>query len=115
MTSPEQSPKEVTDSAVQTVATQDDLENISKKFHDELEDLREQIGLLQSRAEALEAQIAKIEPLVEARASKTEKLVHEMQIELRKVTKFLGDHDKKEAATYSEIKTMLQTLLERTE
>jgi hypothetical protein len=97
------------------VATHADLELMRNKFHSDLVHLREQISLLQSRAAALEAQIAKIEPMVEARASRTEKLVLEMQIEMRKVTRFLSEHDKKEASTYSEIKGMLQTLLERSE
>lgn len=100
---------------VPKVVTRDDLEELRHKFQADLVTLREQISLLQSRAAALEAQIAKIEPMVEARASRTEKLVMELQIELSKVTRFLGEHDKKEATTYSEIKTMLKTLLERSE
>lgn len=103
------------DEKVHAVATQDDLQELRAKFHADLVALREQISILQARAAALESQLARIEPMVEARASRTEKLVMELQIELSKVTRFLGDHDKKEAATYGEIKKMLETLLERSE
>lgn len=100
---------------VHTVVTQDDLTEMKHKFQSDLVVLREQISLLQARAAALEAQIARIEPMVEARASRTEKLVMELQVEMHKLTKSIEGKDKKEIDHYSDIKKMLQTLLERSE
>lgn len=106
---------DVDEQQVHTVVTQDDLTELKHKFQADLVVLREQISLLQARAAALEAQIARIEPMVEARASRTEKLVMELQVEMHKLTKMMEGKEKKEVDHYSEIKTMLQTLLERSE
>jgi uncharacterized protein YfcZ (UPF0381/DUF406 family) len=100
---------------VQTIVTQDDLDALRHKFQSDLVTLREQISLLQSRAAALEAQIAKIEPMVEARASRTEKLVMELQVEFQKMNRVLVNREKVETDKFSNIESMLRTLVERSE
>lgn len=93
--------------------SREELDEIRTLFQTELEGLNKQITLLQARATALEAQFAKIEPMVEARASRTEKLVAELQLEMHKMTKAFASKEKVEATTLGEIKGMLKTLLER--
>lgn len=90
-----------------------ELEDIRNTFQTELDGMHKQINLLQARASALEAQLAKIEPMVEARASRTEKLVAELQLEMHRMTKALSSKEKMEGAALGEIKGMLKTLLER--
>ena len=105
----------MTEEIVQTVATHEDLNDVRRQFQEKLAELHEQIGILQARASALEGQLARIEPMVEARASKTEKLVMELQVEMRKLTKALDAKEKTEVDKFSNIETMLKTLLERSE
>lgn len=100
---------------IHTVVTHDDLTEMKHKFQSDLVVLREQISLLQARAAALEAQIARIEPMVEARASRTEKLVMELQVEMHKLTKSLDGKEAKERDHFKSIENMLKTLLERSE
>ena len=103
----------MSDDDVQTVVTHDDLVDFKQKFQGDLIALREQISILQARAAALEAQLARIEPMVEARSSRTERLVMELQIEIQKLARFITVQEEKENTSYAEIKSMLQTLIER--
>ena len=100
---------------VHTVVTHDDLSEVKARFQSDLVGLREQISILQARAAAVESQIARIEPMVEARASRTEKIVMELQVEMHKLTKTLEGKDTKAKDQYANIEKMLQTILERTE
>lgn len=95
--------------------TRQELETLRQGFHEELTGLKEQIRLLQARASALDAQLARIEPMVEARASRTEKLVYELQGEISKLTKAVSHKHEGTTVQYSEIQGMLKTLLERSE
>jgi predicted nucleic acid-binding Zn-ribbon protein len=95
--------------------THDDLNDLRRKFQEDIAALHEQIGILQARAAALEGQLARIEPMVEARASKTEKLVMELQVEMRKLTKALDAKEAVEVGKFTNIEGMLKTLLERSE
>lgn len=99
----------------QMLVTPEDLQELQKKFQADLLDLRQQIGVLQARAAALEMQIARIEPMVEARANRTEKLVMELQVEMCKLTKTIAGKEAKELGQYAAIESALKTLLERTE
>jgi predicted nucleic acid-binding Zn-ribbon protein len=101
------------DEEVQTVVTQDDLAGLKNQFHNDIEGLQEQIRVLQARAAALEGQLARIEPMVEARSSKTEKLVMELQIDMRRLTKTLEKRDEVEGDKLVRIESMLKTLLDR--
>lgn len=95
-------------------ATQEQLETLRVKFQDELDALNQQIVLLQVKATALEAQLNSIEPKIEARASRTEKLVAELQIEIIRMMKAQTSKEKSEGATLTElkeIKAMLTTFL----
>ena len=103
----------MSDEDVQTLVTCDDLTELRQKFQGDLIALREQISILQARASAMEFQLARIEPMVEARASRTERLVMELQIEMQKLSRFMTAQEEKENASYAEIKSMLQTLIER--
>jgi predicted nucleic acid-binding Zn-ribbon protein len=100
---------------VHTVVTHDDLSEVKARFQSDLVGLREQISILQARAAAVESQIARIEPMVEARASRTEKIVMELQVEMHKLTKTLEGKDTKAKDQYANIEKMLHTILERTE
>jgi len=100
---------------VQTVVTHDDLQELKLKFQNDLVSLREQISILQARAAALESQLARIEPMVEARASRTEALVMSMQVELNKLTKAIAVKEKTETDQFGKIEGMLKVILERTE
>lgn len=96
--------------------SQEELEALRLEFQSELDALRAQIGLLEARATALEAQIAKIEPMVEARLSRTEVLVLKLQGEISTLTKTMVAKDKTEQATVAalgEIKGLLQTLVQK--
>lgn len=105
----------MSDEEVQTVVTHEDLAELKQKFQGDLIALREQISILQARAAALESQLARIEPMVEARASRTEKLVMELQVEFQKLSRFMTQQEKKETDQYASIEKMLQVILERTE
>lgn len=105
----------MSDEVVHTVITQDDLNDLKRKFQEDIASVHEQIGILQARAAALEGQLARIEPMVEARASKTEKLVMELQIEMRKMNKTLEGKNQAEESKLSNIEAMLKTLIERSE
>jgi len=105
----------MSDEDVQTMVTHDDLQDLKHKFQSDLVALREQISILQARAAALESQLARIEPMVEARASRTEKLVMELQVEMHKLTKTLEGKESKEKDHFKSIEGMLKTLLERSE
>lgn len=96
-------------------ATHEQVAAVAKTLHAELTLLRGQISILQSRAAAVDAQLAHIEPMIEARASRTERLVMELQIEMQKLSRSLSSKEKTETVNYAEIKSMLATLLERTE
>jgi hypothetical protein len=102
------------DSEVQTVVTQDDLAGLKQAMQSELMGIKEQIAVLQARASATEAQIARIEPMVEARNSRTEKLVMELQVELRRHTKQFDTHQAEEILNQKNIESKLDILLERT-
>jgi ABC-type enterochelin transport system substrate-binding protein len=103
------------DEIVHTLVTQEDLTELRRKCLEDIAALREQILILQARATAMEGQLARIEPMVEARASRTEKLVMELQIEMNKLTKAISGKEKTETTQYSKIETMLKTLIERSE
>jgi len=96
-------------------ASSQDLRELKAKFQCDLVALREQISILQARAAAMEAQLARIEPMVEARASRTEKLVMELQVDVHKLTKIIEGREVKVKDQYASIEVMLKTLLERTE
>jgi len=105
----------MSDEEVQTVVTHEDLHDLKQKFQSDLVALREQISILQARAAALESQLARIEPMVEARASRTEALVMSMQVELNKLTKAIAVKEKTETDQFGKIEGMLKVILERTE
>jgi len=105
----------MSDEEVQTIVTHDDLAELKQKFQGDLIALREQISILQARAAALESQLARIEPMVEARASRTEKLVMELQVEFQKLSRFMTQQEKKETDQYTSIESMLKTILANTE
>lgn len=105
----------MSDEDVQTVVTHEDLYDLKQKFQSDLVALREQISILQARAAALESQLARIEPMVEARASRTEALVMSMQVELNKLTKAIAGKEKVETDQFGKIEGMLKVILERTE
>ena len=87
--------------------------------HDELQveltALKQQIAAMQQRVSVLEEQVSKIEPSMEARASRTEKLVMDVQIELHKFLKHFTGHQAQESAHQTNVEAMLKMLLERTE
>ncbi len=96
-------------------ATHEQVAAVAKTLQAELTLLRGQISILQSRAAAVDAQLAHIEPMIEARASRTERLVMELQIEMQKLSRSLSSKEKTETVNYAEIKSMLTVLIERTE
>ena len=98
----------------QTPASQEQLEALRERFQNELDALNQQIYLIQAKATALEAQLNSIEPKIEARASRTEKLVAELQIDIQKMTKAFNAQGRLESATLdgvNDIKKMIATLL----
>ena len=92
-----------------------DLKELREKFQGDLFALREQICILQVRATSMEAQLARIEPMVEARASRTEKLVMELQVDMHKLTKIVEGKEANTKDQYGTIESMLKIILERTE
>jgi predicted nucleic acid-binding Zn-ribbon protein len=81
----------------------------------ELAALKQQIAAMQQRVSMLEEQVSKIEPSMEARASRTEKLVMDVQIELHKFLKNFTGHQAQESTHQANVEAMLKILLERTE
>lgn len=100
--------------------SQGQLEALRSKFQDDLDALNQQISLLQLKATALEAQLNSIEPKMEARASRTERLVGELQIEIVKMMKAIAAKEKEketvERATLTavqEMKGLLEAFIAR--
>ena len=104
----------MSDDEVQTLVTQDDLSSMRHQLLGDLGAMKEQIAVLQARASALEAQLARIEPMLEARSSRTEKLVMELQVELHKFSKQFTVHQNEEVVNQKNIESKLDILLERT-
>ena len=93
-------------------------ESLQKEYRDlrgEYTELKGQIAVLQARAAAVESQMARIEPMVEARNSRTEKLVMELQIEVSKLSKAVSERGTAQASHQKTVEDALKTLLERTE
>jgi len=103
------------DTVIHTVATQEDLLDLRKKLYEDLSSMKEQIAVLQARSSALEAQLARIEPMVEARNSRTEKMVLELQLDINKLHKSFGAHELRESTHQSKIEEMLTILVSRGE
>lgn len=103
------------DGELRATISPQDLREMREKFQTDLVFVREQISVLQARAAAMEAQLARIEPMVEARASRTEVVVMKMQVELGQLTKAFAGQAQKGTDQFSSIESMLKTLLERTE
>ena len=96
-------------------ATGDTLDLLKHQLRTDIVDLKEQVSILQARLAALEAQVAHIEPMVEARASRTEKLVLMLQLELARFHKSFDAHEAKETTHQSRVEKALEMLLERSE
>lgn len=94
--------------------TNDDISELKLQLNKDLAGMKEQIGVLQSRVAALESQIARIEPAVEARNSRTERLVMDLQIDLHKFSKAFASHETTESEFQKNVDSMLRILIERT-
>jgi len=91
------------------------LEQLKRQLRSDLLDLKDQISVLQARLAALETQVACIEPMVEARSSRTEKLVLMLQLELARFHKAFDGHEDRENIHQTKVEKALETLLERSE
>jgi hypothetical protein len=90
-----------------------ELDLVKQQLQTDIFDLKEQISIFQARLAALEAQVAHIEPMVEARSSRTEKLVLMLQLELQRFHKAFDVHETKEGTHQEKVEKALDVLLER--
>jgi DNA repair exonuclease SbcCD ATPase subunit len=92
----------------------DALALLRSSVNQDIVDLKAQVHVLQARISALESQVADIEPMVEARASRTEKLVMMLQLEISRFHKAFDVHEEKETAHQTKIESMLEILMAQT-
>jgi predicted nucleic acid-binding Zn-ribbon protein len=88
------------------------VEEMRQKFQKELLELREQLSVLQAKLSEVEAQVAHFEPMVEARAARTDRIVLELQVEFRRWQKEMSAHESVEVSHHSSVQTKLDKILE---
>lgn len=75
--------------------------------------LKQQLAEALARLGALETKVAHIEPLVEARAVRTERIVLETQAEFRRWQKQFTTHEDAEMGFHRRVEGMLSQILEK--
>jgi hypothetical protein len=100
------------DDELRREVTQDDFTELKYRLSADLVLLREQFALLQVRVAAMEAQLTHIEPMVEVRARRTEKLVMDLQVELQQLTKSFNSREASERDRLKNIERLLQVLVD---
>jgi hypothetical protein len=93
--------------------TREDIESLRRQFEVELLSMKEQITSLVARAIAMEAQLALIEPRVEARSSRTERLVMELQGELSRFSKMFQTRQSIDVEHQKQVAAKLDLVLEK--
>lgn len=93
--------------------TREDIESLRRQFETELLNMKEQITALVARAAAMEAQLSLIEPRVEARSSRTERLVMELQGELSKFSKMFQTRQSIDVEHQKQVAAKLDLVLEK--
>jgi Skp family chaperone for outer membrane proteins len=89
------------------------LEDLHSQVQHEFTEIREQLALMQARLAAFEAQMAHVEPMIEARAARTDRIALELQMEFRRWQKQFHVHEELEQSSQKSVQDRLDKILDK--